>query len=447
MPNSEKKISCEALHHSIYLAPNEFRHCCKRFFYKGKMKGDVKILDINNDQDVTIENIIESKKQLYNKINSGKENECTGCPYLHKKKWPKINKKNFNLKQISVESTSVCSMKCTYCSDMYFGGLKPNYNVSKTLDLLLEYKSEGNDFEFSWAGGEPTLLKNFEELFQKYSTSFKPRKNMVFSNSLKYSKAIELYLSKNLATLTTSIDAGTPGMFKKIRGVKGISKVFMNIKKYSSFAYKKNGLCRNIIIKYIVTDENISKQEIDTFIENIKSYKLEHCSFQISSNFFDEKLTEFQIEKMLEFFVKLKSIGVQMVYFDYHSSPRMRIGINKLFQSKNKIKSPILIKLYNRILKQGTKDVIIWGAGDTGRLIKNNNFFFNKKIFNIKNYVDKNSLLIGEFLNGVEIKDISFIKENNYPIIVASSAFYDEIYSEILEREINPDRILDQIYC
>lgn len=447
MPINKKKLSCEALHHSIYLAPNEFRHCCKRFFYKGKMKGDVKITSVYDDGDVNIDNIVDSKKSLFDKINSGTENECTGCPYLYKKEWPEINKKNFNLKQISVESTSVCSMKCTYCSDMYYGGLKPNYNVDKTLNLFFDYKSNGGDFEFSWAGGEPTLLKDFEELFKKYTNIYKPRKNMVFSNSLKYSKAIELYLSKNLATLTTSIDAGTPGMFKKIRGVKGITKVFKNIKSYSNKAYKQNGLCRNVIIKYIVTEENLNHLEVDAFIENIKLYELENCSFQISSNFNDQNLKDFQIEQMLEFFVKLKNIGIKMVYFDYHSSPRMRQGINKLFKTKDSMTSKILIELYNRLMERKNIDVIVWGAGDTGRMIKNNNFFFKSKKFNIKNYVDKNPNLIGTELNGVQVKNTDFIQENQDPIIIASSAFYDEIYSEIVEVNINPNRILDQIYC
>ena len=42
----KKKISCTALQSSIYLAPDELRHCCKRFFYKGEMKGDVQIFPV-----------------------------------------------------------------------------------------------------------------------------------------------------------------------------------------------------------------------------------------------------------------------------------------------------------------------------------------------------------------------------------------------------------------
>ena len=184
------KLSCDYLHHYVYLAPNELRHCCKRFFYKGEMKGDVKILDVKNDEDLDIDKIIQKKQELFEQINNGEKNPCTGCPYLRKKDWEDINKKNFEIKQISVESTSVCSMKCTYCSEMYFGGLKPNYNVDKALNNLYEFKTSEDDFEFAWGGGEPTLLEDFENILDKHTYKYKPRKNVIYSNALKYSLKI-----------------------------------------------------------------------------------------------------------------------------------------------------------------------------------------------------------------------------------------------------------------
>ena len=57
-----EKLSCDYLHHSIYLAPNELRHCCKRFFYDGKIQGDVKIFEVNKSDDISIDKIIGSAK-------------------------------------------------------------------------------------------------------------------------------------------------------------------------------------------------------------------------------------------------------------------------------------------------------------------------------------------------------------------------------------------------
>ena len=64
MHNKQKKtLSCEALHHSVYLAPNELRHCCKRFFVNGEKKGDVKIFPVKSEKDITEKSILDAKKK------------------------------------------------------------------------------------------------------------------------------------------------------------------------------------------------------------------------------------------------------------------------------------------------------------------------------------------------------------------------------------------------
>ena len=69
----KKTLSCEALHGSVYFAPDMLRHCCKRFFRNGKMQGDVKIFDVASREDITFEKIVEHKKKLYDDINARKE--------------------------------------------------------------------------------------------------------------------------------------------------------------------------------------------------------------------------------------------------------------------------------------------------------------------------------------------------------------------------------------
>ena len=71
----QKTLSCPSLHHSVYMAPDELRHCCKRFFVKGKMKGDVRIFRVKNDEDINAEKILSAKRKLYNDINNGKKTQ------------------------------------------------------------------------------------------------------------------------------------------------------------------------------------------------------------------------------------------------------------------------------------------------------------------------------------------------------------------------------------
>jgi len=441
----KKSLSCEYLHHAVYLAPNELRHCCKRFFHKGEMKGDVKVINIEKNEDFNVEDIIKSKNELLKKLNNGEENECTGCPYLERKNWPEINKNNFSLNLVSVESTSICSMKCTYCSDMYYGGLKPSYDVNDALKKLEVHITGNNEFELVWGGGEPLLLKGFDELLTKYTDIFSPKRNLVYSNALKYSQALEKMLSLNKAILTTSIDAGTPGMFKLIRGVKGIDKVFKNLKEYEKFSYKKNGLCVNIIIKYIITDENINEDEINGFLAYVSNYELYNCSFQLSSDFKKEVLSDEQILNVLKLYFGLRENGVKLVFFDYHLSPRIKSGLEKLLKNnqENNYDLEPFINIYH---SNEQRDVIVWGAGDTGRLLARNNFLFREKKLNILNYVDKNTNLIGKKVNGKDVKEIKTLIENSNEIAIASSAYYDEIYNEIIDLKIDPKRIIDPIF-
>ena len=41
-----KYLSCKDIESSLYIAPNEVRSCCQRFFYDGEMRGDAKLLEI-----------------------------------------------------------------------------------------------------------------------------------------------------------------------------------------------------------------------------------------------------------------------------------------------------------------------------------------------------------------------------------------------------------------
>ena len=90
---------------------------------------------------------------------------------------------------------------------------------------------------------------------------------------------------------------------------------------------------------------------------------------------------------------------------------------------------------------------MVWGAGDTGRLIKVNNYFVKNKILDIKYFVDRKYREINDSNSEIKIKPPPTLKNDNYSILIASSSYYEEIYSEIVSLGIKQDRILDQIYC
>ena len=165
---SEKSLSCPSLHNEIYLGPDEIRTCCKRFFVEGEKKGDVILKKVQPNEDVTSEMILKEKQKLFKKINSGEANDCDGCPFLESKEWDELDE--LSIKHISFEYHSVCNMKCAYCSETYYGGLKSQYNVPKLFSDLLSKGALSNCNSVVWGGGESSIGQNFKELITEVSS-------------------------------------------------------------------------------------------------------------------------------------------------------------------------------------------------------------------------------------------------------------------------------------
>ena len=433
----QKKYSCTALQSSVYFAPDELRHCCKRFFYKGKLKGDVKIFDIKKNEKINASEILQGKKDLINEINNNtKENPCTGCPHLVKDDWGDLEE--LKIKHISIEAHSVCQMKCTYCSETYFGGKKANYDLMDTLNKLIKEKFIAKDVEIAWGGGEPVLLENFDKIFTTVTEKIKPFGNMVYSNAIKYNDNIEKFLCEDKAKLTTSIDAGNLETFKKIRGVMAFEKVLKNLSKYYKSAKK------NIIIKYILTNENSDLLNLEGFVNKIKQYDLIKCEFQISSNFKEEFVSQEHFFNAVNLYFELKKLSDNNCFFDYHLKPKIQSMLKKSLINKDE-KIIKLINSLESIKNLENTQIVVWGAGDTGRELINKSFFLKYKKVKIDFFVDK--FKYNSFMNnGLEIKSPESLLENNRPILIASTAYNKEIYDSIISMGINKNRIIDNLF-
>jgi len=436
---NKKTFSCSALHNALYLAPDELRHCCKRFYVKGKMKGDVKIFPVKSTKDINPKNILEAKKKLYEDINSNKETECTGCPFLVKDHWPSLDK--LEIKHLSIESHSVCNMKCTYCNETYYGGKKANYDLEKVLKDLINSNNTSKEISVAWGGGEPVLLDNFDKIFEMVNEKMQPATTMVYTNAIKYNQTIEKYLKKGTIKLTTSIDAGTEETFKKVRGVKTLSKVLLNLKKYFSEAKK------GIVIKYILTEDNFSDLEINSFLKKIEENELQNCEFQISSDFTDENISKNKIFSALKLYFGLKRLGENICFVDYHLRPRLQDAIKDFILSDDKGFKKLLSDYNpNGLNFENIKKVIIWGAGDTGRSIINDSFILKKYGIKISSIVDSDHNLHEKKICGYSVKKPKSVLDYEDPIIIASTARYEEIQNYLNRIGVKKNRILDGIY-
>ena len=60
--------TCKHLEESLYIAPNEIRACCQRFFHKGKLRGDAKLIDIVDGKTPTTEDLLNSRNKIFDEI-------------------------------------------------------------------------------------------------------------------------------------------------------------------------------------------------------------------------------------------------------------------------------------------------------------------------------------------------------------------------------------------
>ncbi len=431
---ANQSLSCPALHHEIYLGPDEIRTCCKRFFVDGQKKGDVVLKRIRPNEEVTPEMILAEKQKLFKQINNGEESDCDGCPFLERKEWPELDV--LSIKHISFEYHSICNMKCAYCNDTYYGGLKSNYDVSQLFADLFNKKTLSDCKSVVWGGGEPCIGQNFNELINEVSEKLDLKNHRVLTNALEYNGKVKRLLDMGELKITTSIDAGCEETFATVRGFKGksgLAKVLRNLKRYAE------GCPESIIIKYIFTKGNTSRSELLGFCDNIKKYELLDCSFQLSYDFETENVSTDDLVSLIFLRQELRKAGAHNVFFD--DLLWMRIGT--VYEKNRDLINQKLIELQIKDSLADSADypkVVVWGAGQLAAdLIANSYFFKNAQIDYL---VDSDASKWGTRFLNKDVHNPKALLENDHPIVVSAAQYYPGIVESAERLNINKSRII-----
>lgn len=430
-----KYKSCKDIEKSLYIAPNEIRSCCQRFFFKGKMRGDAKLINIEDGVTPTSNDIKKARENLFNKIQNDESESCLGCPFLYETDKPDFS---HEINHLSIEHHSYCNLRCTYCSEIYYGGKKSKYDVVEFIKYLSDSKAFKNCKQVVWGGGEPTLDKSFELIVNEIDKYANPNiYHRVFTNSVRYHQAVTDFLKRDLIKIVTSIDAGTKEKFKQVRGRDKFYNVFENLQKYSS--YNPN----RITIKYILTDENLDESELKNFVENCIKYNLEKCNFQISMNYKNEDLELKYLKSITYLMGYLKKNNINKFFCDDHIASRFK----KLSEEKKEI-------LIRYLEEKNFSDVIIgedilrnlniYGAGDIAENLLNKSSIVANN-YNIRIY-DSDPKKIGTYLNGIKIEKPDEIIKNSDKIFISVAQSYDEIRSSLIKLKIDTNRIVSGLF-
>ena len=427
-----KSWSCADLHYSLYLAPDRARTCCQRFFVDNEIRGDVELFSIDDKMSSYdfVDKALFSKQELYKNINNNKKTDCSGCPFLSYEDWPAIN--SLKVKHLSLEYHSICNLKCNYCSDTYYGGMRSKYNIKEVLLELYNNNSLDECKEIAWGGGEPLSDKGFEEIFQ-FLINNTDAKYKIFTNSVKYSKLLNDLITKDLVRITTSIDAGTSETYKKIRGGDKLDYVVRNLKKYS---LKKP---KNVVIKYVFTDGNSTLSEVKSFIKLINKNNLNKCYFQLSFDYYFEKVTEEQLTSIIIMHGLINNDLESYVFLDDLLWHRMS---NTFIDNKDSILSKVETYGGGSYLADHNEftSVVIWGAGKIASdIMKDSDFLKHVEVDYI---VDSNYSQIQDSFCGKNVYSPEVLLKDDSMIIIAAAYAYSSIIMDFYKFGISTDRIV-----
>ena len=262
----QEYVSCHWLQHGLSFENDHIEMCCL-CCHKGG--GRLYIKENYNGKDVSWDDIFDLKQKFIEVNKKGiVDSRCEGCFNLVNKYWEDDDKHYINY--IHFNHWTHCNSDCIYCYTSWDKAnyqRRPHYKVLPMIKELFKRKLFRPGGEITFAGGEPTILNEFEELTDFLIKQPEVERITVHSSGIKYSKAIEHGIKAGKLSVCLSADAGTREIFKKVKRVDKFEKFWENTRKYAK-AQEKSDNKLNVETKFIFIPEiNTNKEEIDKWLD------------------------------------------------------------------------------------------------------------------------------------------------------------------------------------
>lgn len=199
-------LGCKFLEEGINFESHSVTDCC--ILHHDNQGCPLLISDYNGEK-IDWHKIFDIKAQRIKAQRIQTIDECKGCFFLSDYSFKNERK----ISEFQFSCCQICNAKCIYCYHERYNG-KVNYDVLPVIQELIRndmYKSGG---EASFQGGEPTLMKNFDELVELFLQNGSHIR--VNTNCIKFSDKIYEFLKKDKGSIVTSLDCGCRKTYKNM---------------------------------------------------------------------------------------------------------------------------------------------------------------------------------------------------------------------------------------
>lgn len=271
-----KYTSCDWINGGLDFRPEQIVLCCFSWLQGYE---EYVLVDNYHGEPIDWEKLFEKKRQLINMQKQGKTTVfCKNCIYQKEHDW--IDDDSINC--LLLNHFTNCNSSCIYCD---FGNNKQEFENLVTYDIvpiLQDMKNKGflkvtNRSFVTFGGGEPTVLKNFDNVLTfLIDEGFKNIR--INSSGIKYSSAITNGLKNDVVDVVISVDSGSKEIYQKIKRVDCFEKVWGNIAEYAKSALNT----AKVKAKYIIVpDVNDTQKDIDDFLQYAVKSELKAISFSV----------------------------------------------------------------------------------------------------------------------------------------------------------------------
>jgi len=294
--------SCQYVEGALIFHPRALYHCC--IPVKGKF-GNTLICEYHGGP-LPIDKILASRDQYRHAMASPETSQkllCHQCIYNKKQAW----NSPFLFNNILFNHSMVCNVRCDYCDQRNLDpkSHRPDYDIMPVIHQLIQNRWLAPDSYVMWAGGEPTLLRDFDEALA-HMMQFGAR-NEIATNGTRFSQAIYDNLTRNgRLTLKTSVDCGTPETYLRTKGKNYFDKVWENLRQYASTGAE-------VSAKYIITNTNTNPADLAGFVNKVKQCGIGWAHLDIDFHFTEKDIKPHHLEAAAFLNTALKEAGVKVV--------------------------------------------------------------------------------------------------------------------------------------